>query len=242
VTLGQIITYISKFDDLDLANFYGESPTNAEQTALINWAARTFAHLTLYNYNDAVTFTLTSGTAVYDLLSGSIVSQRVIKPRLVTLNSVVLSGPDGRRGLWTLPRLEKEYPTYQTQSSGTPTVAARLPSYKIRLYKKPDATAAAASNNYISGWCLPADITYVDGTSETIDVPVHFHECLAYMAAFKAAYPHATEESMWVRLKQFHQDWYEAMSNLRDEANSAFWGFDHFRGQDNDWLNEVSSM
>jgi hypothetical protein len=235
VTLSEIRTLITQFTNLDLASVEQESPTATQLTARVNEVVRRFAAYTLCCYHPKLTLTLSTGVDLYSLRSLSIVQKRIVKPYSVILNTLQLYRPDGvQPGFWSMTDFERACPGWRTYGNGTPTRAILLPNNQLLLSQPPDATAVAATN-YINGHYLPNDLVNGADEANEPDIPAEFHMALAWMAADLYTYPNATENSMWVRLKAFRNDWGSDIERLKLESSNRLFGDSALRGYQNDF-------
>ena len=237
-----IKTYLTAFTAFDLDNFFAASPTNAQLYELLNWAARTYSEHTWCNYHDKITFTLTTGTSYYNIRASTVCDRKVLYPRRVTLNTVMLKGVDGAPGLWSLQELESLYPSYQSDSNGTPTKAVWLPGGKLLINVPPNATAAAATN-YISGVYIAADLA-TDGTdaNSSPDIPEERHEILAYIAAARAAMPNVSEQEGWQRILSYQTMESKAIAEDARLNKSKILGPSRSRANTSEWLSEYVGL
>lgn len=209
----------------DLDDSYGESPTAQQQVDSVNWAIRTISKH-IIQFNPKITFTLTAGTAIYDLRDTNVVSSKVIKPYQVVINGNILwNAGHSEYGLWTLAELERSNPSWRTASNSTPTKAVYYGNGKILLNPPPTAEIVSAGNNYVSGQYLAADMT-TGQTASSPDLPVELHESVAYLAAVKSAIPYVTEQEGWQRLQAFNAEWKAVADEVRQENKVALvsWG------------------
>ena len=242
MTLSEIRTLVSNFLSLDLDNYYGSAPSNTELTVQVNWAIRKFAEYTWCCYEHKNVLTLTTGTQVYNCHSLSVVQKKVLQPKFVTLNSITLRGPDGQYGLWSLSDLHEGYPGYQTYENGTPTRAVWLPGHKLLLSSPPDAAAAAETDNFISGPYLPADLVVVTDDANAPDIPVQYHETLAYIAARRASMPMVSEQEAWGRISAYQGMEMEGLREARNRYRNALRGPRQIRGARSDWMRDTFSV
>jgi hypothetical protein len=188
----------------DLDNFAGETPSGSAQTLQINWALRYISRrLVLVGYQ--IGLTLIASQINYDIedVTTPVVTQRVIQPFHVVINGVPLSDRFARDfGLWSLSELQRQYPTYRGDASGTPKLACWLGRNGARgllIYPAPSAGVVSGGHNYIAGQCEAPDL--VNGT-DVPQIPYDCHEAVAALAAIYAAIPTISAVEAWSRLEQ----------------------------------------
>lgn len=239
MTLSTIRTMVTSFAAYDQDLYLGTSPSAADLTTLVNWAIREFSAYTFCNYDPKITLTLTADTATYDITkttATAIVSKQVLKVRRVTINGAILRSADGEYGLWTLPELEAFRPTYQTDESAVPRRAIELPGHKLYLHPAPTAAVVSDGDNYISGWYLPVDLVNSTDDANAPDIPLEFHECIAYLAAYKGAVPNASGPDGFNRVSAFNQEWRMKAEELRRRNLNEFIKGD--RGSRSEWSSD----
>ncbi|HMS54213.1 MAG TPA: hypothetical protein PKA27_02335 [Fimbriimonadaceae bacterium] len=209
MNLASLITYTKKHAEFDQSLFHGESPSDADATELLNWAQRLISRR-LKLFSPSLPITLVNGTQSYDLRSAS-VTRPVVKVHRAILNGSPLTNPTGNYGLWTYAEIEAENPTWRAATSGIPT-AAFVTNQTIHFWLKPNATAAAYSNNCLAAQHLAQDLA--SGSFETPEILTELHESIAVLAAFLGSRPTATEEEMWKRLSEYSQNAVDLMDEV----------------------------
>lgn len=206
MTLSEIRTYVTNFTtDFQLDNCLAASPSDTQLTSLVNWAIRTFSVKSLCNFDHEITLTLVANQAVYDcrdVTAPAVVSRKILHPYFVTINGNPLLRPDMQSpGFWPYQQLVDYNRSYQTEASAVPSRAVWLPGNQLLLSPPPTAAVLSAGENYITANYIAANMTVVTDDSNSPDIPEEYHECLAFLAAFKAAMPRAAEQEAWASLK-----------------------------------------
>lgn len=224
--LSDAVSLVNYFTQFDLDNYYGESPTNANVTSLINWASRLISKK-IEMFNPVVVFTMSAGIRTYDLRSTSSFSVPVVKPMYVVVDGDVLLDASGRQaGLWTVPEMERLAEGWRTSANSIPDKAC-WHSDKLILNPPPNTATASLNTHYVAGTVLSADLTY-DGNASTtaLNLPVELHEACCYLAAIKAATPQASETEGWQRIAAYDQGWREEIEHQRrlNKQSIQDWG------------------
>lgn len=223
MTLEELLNHLRGLHSLDLDNVDGLEPSNDALIRQINWAQRSIAKR-IKPFDPSVTLTLTTGQMGYSL-SSTAFSKRMIGVTSVYLDGVPLFRSLGdRSGLWSYSELERDRPYWRNLANGTPEIALQTDTSCLYLIPAPDAAASAKSCK-VSGFVYPADLTSASLES-SIDLPLELHECVAYLAAVRAAMPVCTEEEAWRRVNAYEKIWSEVAAEIAHEnANiSAPWG------------------
>jgi len=211
MTRATLRTLQTAFMSVDLDNFYGESPTTANQNEQLNWAyARIARRCKLVD--PKITFTPTADLAKYSLFGSHYGGVKLTKVYHVMINGTMLYARNGERGLWSYNELIKDYPTWQIASSGTPTKAVQLGQFLL-LHAPPNAAVVSAAQNFICAEYIPAEM---DDDADTPDLPEDLHPAIAYLAAVYAATPVASEASMWTRVQAFSAAWVDMVDGIAE--------------------------
>lgn len=222
LTLADLRTLQTNFMSLDLDNYVGESPSSSDQNTQINWALRIVSKR-LFLVDSKITFTPTADAVIQSLRASGVCGKRVVEPFRVTINGNMLWNCAQREyGLWSLAELERYHPKWQTDSSGTPTIAVYKGNNELILYLPPTSAVVSAAQNYIVGQVLAPDLSGTD----TPAIPEECHECIAYVAAILAAEPVATEAEMWNRVSVFNSRWLAVIDEIAsaNRASMHSWG------------------
>lgn len=219
--LTDAIQLVKDLTQIDLGNFSGEAPSNANITAQINRARREVSRR-IFIFDPSVTLTLTASEPKYNLRTyTSVVSRPVIRPYHVIISGNPLLERHGcNYGLWTWDELNRSYPGWRTDTAGTPTKAAWT-GPELILHPAPDSTVAALSTHYIAGQVLSKDLSATDDASNQLPEPVEIHEDICLMAAVWAESPTATEEEAIARLLRYNAKAMDRMNEIERENRAA---------------------
>ena len=208
----------------DLDNYQGESPSDVELNAQINWALRALSK-ELFLFDPKVDFKLTTGEPRYRLDSRKVVSKRVVRPLYVTIdgNKLWNAQSDGY-GMWGWEEFIGQHPTWEAATNGTPTKAVSYGAREIIIHIPPTATIAAQADNYIAGQVLANDLTGIGVLDDPSDqgIPAEVHESIAYLAAIYAATPNVTEQEGYARLAAYDKSWRASVKAIRNENHRLF--------------------
>lgn len=201
MTLAELRTLLDAHMAEDLDGYDGLTPSDGQKDDVINWGVR-MVGLSLYLFGD-VAFTPTEGDRDFSLCNKNSFSKEILTPDHVVLDDVPLRDATRRIGLWSYDQFTRWFPQVRTASNGTPT-AASFTAGRIVFDKPFDASAAAATGNYVVGRFLPEDLSG-DG-SEPTDIPTHLHETIVYLAAIKWSLPNATVDEQYNRLRSYSSE------------------------------------
>lgn len=232
MTAQEAIDHIAYFTDYDLGVFYGASPTTAQKLFLLNWAQKLIGKdLKVYRPHNALTL---AQSFTFNLRDTSVVERKVVEATSVIVNGVKLTRPDGQTyGFWTMPELERYFPTWMLDAADTPQRAV-VQANVLYLHPKPTAAVVAAAQAYVPGTALPLDkvddsggpADAVKGLGTQLDLPDELHEACALLTAAKAALPQLSETDAWRRVGAYNMEWVEiartiAMANGGDLVDFA---------------------
>lgn len=229
MTLTDLQTMLTQLQQLDLDNQAGVSPSSSDTTAQLNWALRWIADQTWCCYDDKVPITLVSGTRRYSI--------QATTPKLITVHRVIVDSnplrkPDGEIGLYTYSDVQTWHPHYLSYADGTPQGAFMQDDYRLVLFPAPDATIAAESDHYLAGPYLPAALSQ---GSDTPDIPVQYHEHIAYVAAAFTSKPLASEGEAWTRIQSYNAHIAMDLKKLQARMKARFMPSNGMRGRRADW-------
>jgi hypothetical protein len=242
LTHAQLRTRIEQHTAFDLDNFLANGAGEVaagDLTGLVNYGIRCVSVGARCNYDHKIVLTLAADTHVFDCrdITTPVVGKKVLEPRRVTINGKFLRNPNGEYGMWTMPELENDCPSYQTYTSSKPSRAVWLPGNKLLLSRPPNAATVTDGNNFISGWHVAADIAASDSAQP--DLPEELHEAVVDCAAIYAATPSASEAEGWQRLVAYTNR-YNAIIDKYERINKALLiGPLSRRGARSDWLRDV---
>lgn len=203
----------------------GPEPSVSDQIASINWAVRTIARHA-FVIDPAVALTLTADTATYDMEDTSVVAKRIVRPFKVIINGNPIRTARGDSyGLWSLEEIERVNPAFRTGVSGRPVRATWHSGKYLFLDPKPTQTVVDAGNSFIEGQVMPADLTAGDMNAE-LPLAVDLHEAAAYLAAYRSAFPNATEAEQWQRLREAQAAVTASVTEAGKQGRDAYasWG------------------
>lgn len=224
MTLQELRSLLSSFNNYDLDNYLGGSPTAAGLNGQINRALRTVSK-ECFLFDPKVTFTLATGKLRYSLddLKTPVVSKRVVRVHQVTVNKNKLWNADqDAYGVWGWQEFLHRHPKWESDANGTPTKAVVFGSREIILHLPPTATVVSDGNNFISGQVLANDL--VQDTDDPSDqgIPVEVHEAIAYLAAVYSSEPNVTEQEGWARVGRFDSQWSKMARSIKNENRRLF--------------------
>ena len=157
--------------------------------ALIGECIGIYAEETLTFFDPKIALTLSSGVSAYDLRSLSIVSKKVCLPVSVAIGNATLTNMYGRPGPISSTEWHGLSDAYSV-SNATPTRWTWEPPNTLRLYAAP---SSAGSNNYVSGYYIPADLS-ADG--DEVPLPAECERELALFVTSRLLDPRASGESL----------------------------------------------
>lgn len=217
MTRATLRTLQTGFMSVDLDNFYGESPSTANQNEQLNWAYRRIARK-CHLVHPMVTFTPVAGQSIYSLTGSSFGGRRMVEIYNLTINGTMLRECSGVGfGLWTYREFVQRYPQWQTADNGTPTKACVYGQNMI-LHAPPTSAVVTAAECYAAGQYIPADM---DDDADEPDLPEEIHPAIAYLAAIYAANPVATEPEMWKRLEVFGEGWISMVDDISEQNRNS---------------------
>ena len=221
----ELIQMVKDHLSYDLDNYKGTAPTDAQIVAQLNWAQRTIAKR-IEPFDPKITLTLVQNQDTYNLrdITTPVVSKKVFRVQRVMINGGFLLTRDLRDyGLWSLDELQTYASTWITDSADTPTKAVQDGTQLI-LHPKPSSTF---SNNYISGYYLPADLLDPGTSDNTPDLPEEVHEAMALLTAVYASDPVVSEAEGLARLQRYSGRAAEAIEQVAldlQDSRSPFEG------------------
>lgn len=224
VIFSDAIAFKDRLLSLDLDDFYGDSPSDAQDAVSFNWAIRAIARRVCL-FDPKITLTLTADVGTYDLRSLSVLSRKVVRPYYVVINGNMLLDASRRGyGMLTLGELDILNPAWRTAASGTPSRAA-YHGTTLYLDSKPNAAVVSGGSNYVGGTYLPVALTASDLSVE-LPLPEELHEAVCYFAAYHTSTPMASEQEAWKRLGVYAQEWQSVVEEIRREniAQLQSWG------------------
>ena len=224
MTLAELRDRTTKFLAYDLDNFEGETPTDPELDSQVNFAMRLMSR-EMHLVNPKVQLRLKANQSIVNYQDTDQVEQTVVRPYHVTIDGNKLW--NARRdsyGLWTYGQFVQEHPTWESASSGTPTIAATFGSRQFILFEPASAAIAAQTDHYIAGQVLCNRLTGVRPYDDPArqGFPDEFHEGIAYLASVFAARPNVTEQEGLQRLAMFNAEWEAYCKAARNENRRLF--------------------
>lgn len=238
MTLSEIRTLLTNLQQLDLDNYAGTAPSNADYLLQINRALRWFANETWCCYDDKVTLTLTAAQRLYDLhdITTPVVSKKIVRLDHVVINGVILRGWDGRKGLWQMRDMLDVNPGYLAYTDGTPAYAFMRDDRFLVLSPAPTAGVVSTGSNYLGGVILPTDLS---GDSDVPAIPYQYHEWIAYIAAVQSSEPMATEQETWMRLERFNKNMAGDIQKLKARSRDRMLPSNEARGSKTSWSTDT---
>lgn len=202
-------------------------------TKLISDACVWWSELTYCNYNLNIALTLTIGEDEYDGRSRSVVSAKVLEPRILIVNDTHLIRADGKEyGLWTMAELARCRPNWRTVDDAQPDIAVWLPGNKLLLSAPP--VAVYTGKNFIEGWTVPDDLVAGEDDDAQLPVPAEDHPSIVRLALDYGTLPQM-EASRDNRMFRNEQWWREQAERKRTKNKNAFLGR-KTRGGSPGWL------
>jgi hypothetical protein len=182
MTLAEVIALTTNHLRVDLDSNVDVTDTTA-MTAAVNQAAKEWTRDTLCLWSWESSITLANGVAEYDTLDSTKCADLVFHVRGVHVNGKWLDELDPQD---LMPG--GDYDDYQAMTSSTnPGFWVKKAPSSIRLIAKPNAAAAAASDNYVIGWREHPTYTYAANSGTQMLGPSTFHPFIADKAALNLA-------------------------------------------------------
>jgi hypothetical protein len=227
--LSELRTLVGELQQLDLDNQAGASPSSSNLNAQLNRALRWIAEQTHLCYNDKVSITLTAAERRYSIQS---TTPKLLAVDRVVINGRPLRGPDGEYGLYTLADVQLWHPLYLSYDDGAPMGAFMQDDYHLVFFPAPTQAIQDDGSNYLSGPYIPATLS--QDTDEP-DIPVQYHEHIAYVAAIFSSEPLASEQEAWIRLEKYNARVYLDLKKLQAKSKARRMASNGVRGKRADW-------
>jgi hypothetical protein len=200
LTLQDSIDLLRSRFDVDLDGDTDLSVNKTATTEIMN-AAEQVSRDTYFLWTWQSALTLTDQTTEYNCLSASISASKVFHVYGVHIN-------DGWLDELTAEEFLNKYPDYQKSGSGyessTPAHWVPTAPSHIKIAVRPNATAVAATDNFIMGFRLHATYTYDNETaglskSASLEGPEEYHDMIVDKAFLNNSKSYITSESAWKR-------------------------------------------
>lgn len=204
MNVGQIESLVDELVALDLNTTVDPSAVgyDARRTEMIDWAVRLLS-TSVYLYGD-VTLSIANNDREFNLDDTAKFGRAMLTIDRVRLGTTTwLRDATRRIGLFSVDQFNIAYPTHRTAAAGVPV--AGCVAYNRLILDKPCNNTIATDDGFVIGRYVAA-LDTSDTNDVPTDLPVHLHECIAYLAAIKFTMPNADESDQWNRLKVYSQE------------------------------------
>lgn len=205
-----------------MPNYVGDAMTAEQALIQINLALRTLSKK-LKQWDSLITVTLVAGTRSHSLRATAVFARKVIMPLYLVINGNPLMDASGNQpGFYTVNEADRYLGKWREADTGNVTAAVLSGNEKITYVAPPSQAIVDAGQNYIAGTYLAEDLAAL---TDTPDIPLEFHECLAAMAAIRAAGVLA-EGEIWNRIQAMNSDWPELIKEhaMLNAGQMQDWG------------------
>lgn len=171
MTLSQAITRLTTRFKIGQDAEIDTTDTAAMTTALVQ-AAKKFSRDSYALFEMQSAFTLTAGQEEYDLLNASVSAKPIFHVYGVHINNAWLEELSYQEFVDNNP----DYHDQDNQSN--PWCYTAFQDSKIRIQSPPNATAVAATDNFIRGFYEHPTYTYGSNSATELLTPAHQHELI----------------------------------------------------------------
>lgn len=215
MTLAQVITKTINRCRVDLDSDVDTADNDAMTLAVVQ-AAKEWSRDTLCLWTWRSTLTLSDGDFDYDLISAAAVP--VFRCYGVHINGQWLSELLPQN---TQPGGENEDYWNRASSSNPNYWFPQLPTL-IRLYEPPNATAVAASDNFVIGFHEHAVYTHAANQGTEMQGPAIYHDLIADRAALNIAISYVSSEEGVTRYRMIEERYLTKCEKLYSLNESVY--------------------
>lgn len=197
--LSEAVANLDLLLDIDLDNFNGLSATSQQKCDAL-WEDAKLVCAEAQVYMDSATLTPSTSDQIFELKS----SETKIPFVFRRIESVIVAG--NQITLYSWDDFKARFPDYRTVDAGQPVACAVSPGRPNRALvfdRAFDATAAALTTHYISGWGYPRLFSYAGDSASEWTMPEALRWANIKRTAYRLGSPFAKSPSAVATLGRY---------------------------------------